>query len=378
MMARNIYSKALLVLMLCFNVFNTAAADNIIQEFDVDRGGDYLLLPFKLNGTTYQFVIDTGSEISVFDNKLQSQLGKPIRNVKLKTENGYTNANIYQAPRATIGELLFGETGYVVCTDLSSMREASGKNVNGVLGMDFLKKHVIQIDFDQGKVRFISNVDRSSEDLGEPIRLGFMQNKKPFLLAGTSPESIAPFYIDTANNMTGTLAPDFFDELKKKHELKALGFTKLQTLAGLSFIESGKLRVLAVKGSVLRNLIVKKGQSNSLGLRFWSHYHVTFDFPNKVVFLRHGQQFSRPDHHDQSGLHLLRIDGRIIVNSIDTTSPAAKAEIHPTDEIIEIDEENLRHESLFQIREYLRNATNTIDITVNRDGQIIKVKLSLQ
>tara|TARA_R100001132_G_scaffold27371_1_gene32767 strand:- start:1333 stop:2385 length:1053 start_codon:yes stop_codon:yes gene_type:complete len=350
----------------------------MIQEFDVDRGGEYLLLPFTLNGKTYQFVLDTGTEITVLDVALRDELGKQIGQVKLKAPNGHSTANIYQAPLAFVGKLKFGETGYVICSDLIDMRRTSGKNVYGILGMDFLQNYVVQIDFDRGKVRIMDDVEHSTESLGKPVRIGFIRKSPPFVIAGPTSDHVSPFLIDTGSNATGTLASNIFDDLKKKNELEVLTSTKLQTITGISSVESGRLPVLVVKGSVLRNLIVKKSDSNSLGLGFWSRHFVTFDFPDKVIYLHEGKRFNEPDHSDLSGLHLLRIDGRTVVAIIDETSPAEKAGIQQADEIVRIDKEDVTNQSLFSIRQQFRSATTSINLTVNRKGHRIKLVVVLQ
>jgi hypothetical protein len=42
--------------------------------------------------------------------------------------------------------------------DLGKLREAAGLKFDGILGMDFLRNHVVRIDFDNDEVNFLRSV----------------------------------------------------------------------------------------------------------------------------------------------------------------------------------------------------------------------------
>jgi len=59
---------------------------------------------------------------------------------------------------------------------------------------------------------------------------------------------------------------------------------------------------------------------SALGIGFFRRHHVTFDFPNQMLYLRPAKQFDIQEEYDMSGLHLLRVEGKTVVYSLDADS----------------------------------------------------------
>ena len=53
-----------------------------------------------------------------------------------------------------------------VSVDRRYIRKAAGRDIYGILGMDFLRKHVVRIDFDAGKMTFLKEVGSQP---GQPV-----------------------------------------------------------------------------------------------------------------------------------------------------------------------------------------------------------------
>lgn len=257
-------------------------------------------------------------------------------------------------------------------------RHASGREIYGILGIDFLQHHVIRIDFDHGKLQFLKSVDLSDERFGKPIRIGYKHIRTPFVAAAASVDHFDHFIVATGATPTGTLSPAFFEEMAQKGRLKRLKESKVQIVSGISSRPAGRIQLLAVKTSVLRNPVVKKGDANLLGLGFWSRHVVTFDFPNRVIYLSQGDRFNEPDRYDLSGLHLLRIDGATIVYSIDDESPAANAGVQPKDRILKMDGKDIGKLSLFTIRKKLSVEAEKVEMTIQRGERQLDVAFPLK
>lgn len=150
------------------------------------------------------------------------------------------------------------------------------------------------------------------------------------------------------------------------------------TISGSSSRPAGRIPFLAVKASVLRNPVVKKGDTNLLGLGFWSRHIVTFDFPNKIIYLRQGDRFNEPDRYDLSGLHLLRMNGKTTVHSVDEGSPAAKAGLQPKDRIVKMDGKDIDKWSLFTIRQKLCVEAEKVKMTIQRSERQLDIAFPLK
>ncbi len=94
--------------------------------------------------------------------------------------------------------------------------------------------------------------------------------------------------------------------------------------------------VVSVGDMACENLILGKGNESRLGLGWFSRFRVTFDFPCRRLYLAKSNGFDRPDEADMSGLHLLYVDGQVLVHSVDKSSPGANAGVRPGDVIQEV------------------------------------------
>ncbi|HWE35471.1 MAG TPA: retropepsin-like aspartic protease, partial [Isosphaeraceae bacterium] len=137
----------------------------VLERFRVAKGGDLLLVPVRFAGRDRLFVVDTGNTLTTFDESLP--LGVPRTVVESITPQGRVPVRIYDSPSAEVGRLPL-QVPYVIGADLGWMREISGYRIDGVLGMDFLRRFVVHIDFDRGELLLLKAVPR---DAGEAIAL---------------------------------------------------------------------------------------------------------------------------------------------------------------------------------------------------------------
>jgi hypothetical protein len=181
-----------------------SASPRIIQEFDVASGGDGVLLPVTFKGKTYLFLLDTGTEVTTFDAALRADLGASKGTTQITTSNGRAGGEMFDAPKATIARIRLETEGVVTSVDPSAARKASGLDMCGVLGMDFLQRHVVRIDFDAGKVQFLKSVDPNDQRLGKPLAILNNQPRKPVVIGAASLGRAVDFLVDTGATATGT------------------------------------------------------------------------------------------------------------------------------------------------------------------------------
>ena len=124
----------------------------------MSRDGDALLVPVRLNGKDRWFMIDTGAYSTALVD-VSVPLGKSRESVSFRTAGGMTKAGVYDMPDATVGGLPLGVVT-VLGADLKSIREVFGLPVEGLIGMDFLSRHIVHIDFDRGKLLLLKAVPR--------------------------------------------------------------------------------------------------------------------------------------------------------------------------------------------------------------------------
>src|SRR5260221_12380781 len=164
--------------------------DGAIESFVIEGNRD-LLIPVAVDGKEYQFWLDTGSTVSVFDLALKSSL--KARGSKHSLNDGPL-VELYECPTATVGRTRLKAGRWVICSDLGVFCRFTDSRESGILGMEFLWEHVVQIDFDAGRVSFLK---RGSDVAGERIPLQFDEKQRPTIELELPTVGKTRFLIDT-------------------------------------------------------------------------------------------------------------------------------------------------------------------------------------
>jgi predicted aspartyl protease len=350
-----------------------------LNEFSFDRELPYILLPVKHNGMRHLFILDTGATYTVYDLAFKKELGDVRERVKAHTytQEGPSVLELYDAPEAYLGDYNITGSGRVTCTDLTIVNFIMGRKVSGLIGMDFLRKHAIQIDFDKGTLEFLTPEKKQGSVLGEEFVLTFVQGV-PFTTVSLPDGSRADFMVDTGHSFFGSLDKRLFESLTSKQNLKTLE-SLIASAVGVTRSQNLRIDKFSIGPFDYEGVIFDEGDINQLGREFLERHIVTFDFPNSKLYLKKGEKFKSVDEIDMSGLHLLRISGKTIVHSVDRDSPAYKAGIRAKDEILKIGNTDTVEYDICEIRRMLMAGDNyRIMMTVKSQVGIREVAFYLR
>lgn len=333
-----------------------AANDNILERFAVAKGGDVLLLPVTVAGKERLFLLDTGCSHTVFDKTVD--LGRPRETVLVNTPNGPAQVSVFDPPEGKVGKLPLRGLGPVGREDLSPLREATGYEIAGVLGMDFLGRHVVRIDFDKGEATFLKKAGRVANPSDKPIPIAWVPGAVPEVAAALRGREAIRFQIDTghAGQCCGSLEADCLRRLVRDEELCKVGCESARTFTGVCEKAICRARRLTLGGFVVASpLLAEDGGANRLGLAFWSRFVVTFDFPGRAAYLSEGKGFDRKDRLNETGLGVVCRDGATVVGRVEGDSPAAKAGCKEGDVLLKVGGLVATKASLFEVRDALRS-----------------------
>lgn len=324
----------------------TADQEQILERFKIATDGGMLLLPVEIQEKRYWFVVDTGLRTTVFDTSLRSLLGEPVKSTTIRAYDRDITIPIFSAPAVKVGRLSLAKNSEVRCRDLENMREGSGQEFHGILGMDFLRQYAFRLDFDRGELTFLRKVGQKA---GEGVPIEFKDGLPCVGVKTRGFTGRGRFLVDTGcvGFASGCIMAEGFDSLAKRGFVTIVCRTHTANLWRSGEWRIGSVDVIDLGTFRHENLIFGELSGNILGLNYWSRYVVTFDFPNSVIYLKKGRRFDQADiYGDMSGLDIRRRKGEVVVISVASGSPAANAGIKRQDLLLKIDDTDVTKMSL--------------------------------
>ncbi len=310
-----------------------------------------LRVPVRMFGQTNYFLVDTGTSATALDVRYRDLLGARVRQ--------WDGRDFYRCPQIAVGNTRL-PVNEVFCTDLKMLRMITGESCDGILGMAFLKRHVVQLDFDQLVLKIGNEVSSQMHTSVWRIHM--------------SPSNQSHFQIPVVINKCKTLELllDLGDSstisLKKAdwetvfppgarapvHQVLLAGPEKKVTQS-----MSARLASFEIESHDYSNIVCAlsayETAPSALGLGFFRKHEVVFDFPRQTLYLRPGSRFAALEEEDMSGMHLLREDGNTLVHSVDDGSPAANAGVKSGDRIISVNGQTCATTKMKTIRQTLRS-----------------------
>jgi len=353
--------------------------EHIIEQFDMDPDGDLLVLPVTIDRQVFPFILDTGTTLNAYDARLRNHLGPVQEFVGIRTASGNETLKLYDPPRAFLGRFNLRTPQGVTCMDMAGVRRATGHEFYGIIGMTFLLDRIVHLNFDQGKLSFLTS---SAPRVGTAVPLAIV---KEMARVNVDFEGLGvrSLLVDTGSVGVGSgnLRSADFDALAKRGELVVLGKGLSADLSRQQApIRYGSVKRLTVGPERHEGLIFSDHvNSDILGMGFWKRYNVTFDFPRHVVYLQKNQYVPALDDakRDLSGLHLTGKNGRVVVHGVDNGSPGAVAGILPGDLLAKLDGKDAAGITIRILRRQLCSKGKEVSLAMQRNGKAFDVVLKL-
>lgn len=352
----------------------------IIEQFDIYNDGDQPLVPVAAFGETRMFAFDTGSSHMAYDKSLRPFLGKPLRNGTL---NGKADFELFESPRPWLGRISLYTSQAVGCVDFSKLNRWDGHPTEGIVGMAALRDYIVHLDFDAGKLSFLL---LTPEDAGERFQAIFWRGI-PAINVEVSSSNFEPFLIDTglvsddAGDINGQVANFLTHDKLAEFDDSA---TMAADISGeVEEVQSIRIKRMKLGSHAMVDIPMSIGTGNSpnvLGLAFLSRFNITFDFPNRAIYLKKNKNFDRPYRSTSPGVIFARDDAGVVVDRVRDGSPTAAAGIRVNDVVFKIGDQDTSGTRLFKLYEEFTVPGRTVHVSLLRDGEIIEtdVKLPLE
>ena len=336
------------------------------------------------------FLLDTGGAGCLIDTAVATRLALKTERAQATTSgNNELEVGLIQSAKVQIGEIQF--QGRLIASPLSHLEPIFGRPLEGILGGDFLRRYVVELDFETNVMRLYEPTGFRYEGRALAIPLTLIQDL-PFVdldISLPNGKSIkGSFLIDSGGNMVVHV----FKPIAERDNLA----NGLETLAETGHGIGGTTRRVAVRGSALalgsfqfaRPVVVFTGDtavlranpasSGLIGMEVLRRFKVTFDYSRSRIYLEPNRAFAEPFVYDASGLGLRAARPAFsppYVASVITSSPAEQAGIQPDDVLLEIGGRSTSGVNLEVIRETLQQPGKQHSLTLSRGQKTIKTTL---
>jgi len=345
-----------------------------------------VLLPVSINqGEPSLFVLDSTAPASSIDPNRAAQLGLadapaagPLRGAVL-TLPGI----VWQPPALNVASR-------------DALGSQIGKAYQGTLGLDFLGRVVVQIDYARRTVQIFD-----PKSYTPPPKKGLIQS---FPWNGGAPYIPCKFSVHGEHDSTASFLLDsvqpagivFRNQYVSSHQREFEHLKTIQTTyageSGEDPATIGRLNAFGLEKAPLPNLLavlprsaIEAGADSSsaglIGGGFLRRFILTFDAPSQQIIFVPNIEFVDRDDIAMSGLTILARGSNFKtfeVAFVSPGSPAAQAGVHVGDVIEAVNGEPAADLSLEQVQNLFRQLGEKYKVLLSRGGKTVNVALEMR
>jgi hypothetical protein len=403
--------RIVIAMSLCLSALSAGGSFAGAQSWSRDRSGVFREIPFdiasnkpwvpvQVNGSGPQsFILDTGSRSSsVIGRECADRLHLPLGDLTQRSIGGGQGVRVgfTSTPNAILeiaGDTLSSPAMPVF--ELAHVMPYEGRRLDGLLGEDFMRRHVVQIDYQKKLLRIYEPDSYHYTGRSAPIPItldtGLATAEAEVTLPG---RGTLPCRLVIDTGVRTTLI--WYHPFVVAHDLvAALPRVITGTIGGGAGGETkgdvGRIDRLRIGDLVLERpttvfsrdttgVFASASESGIVGGELLRRCRVTFDYPHSRLMLEPYRTPVTDFDYDMSGLFLVAPGPsfeRVTIQSVAPGSPAEEAGLAKGDEIVSIDGRKTATMRLDDVRDLLKQdgASRHLRVKRGEDERAITVKL---
>lgn len=328
-----IIMKKIIVLVLMFACsLHTTGQDSFVFEKGVEKViipfkfiNNLIFIPIKVNGIELNFLLDSGVEETILFS-MEDKKEVNFFNVEKITLRGLGSEASIEGLKSTKNTLeckaLTAENHvlYIVLDQSFNLSSHIGIPVNGIIGYNFLKDNLVEINYSSKKISVYKDSDKNRKRINKKFQLLpiTIERAKPYIASSVvlnSNEIPVKLLIDIGNSDAIWL----FENEKKGIKIPAKNFEDYLGKGFSGDVEGKRAQVSKFKlsnfefknpivafpdSSSIKSVRMVKDRSGSVGSEILKRFSIIFDYPNQQLFLRKNSNFSTSFSYNKSGVEL--------------------------------------------------------------------------
>lgn len=369
----------------------SAAAAGVVARVPFETNGNMLMVQVRVNQSRpLWFVLDTGAAATVLNETVGQSLG-------LKSEGTGTALGAGGQVRSTSLRGLTLDVGGAPLKDvnaiglaLAALENQTGRAMDGILGVDFFRRYVVELDFEKLMLTLYEPSAFKYEGRGESLPLTFSQNH-PHVRAKVYFPDRAPvegdFVIDSGSNFQLILAAGFIESQKLSGSVRPTLKSFARGVGGEVQMPVGRSAKLQLGGYTVNNpltafppagVFAQAGKAGNIGSAVLRKFKVTFDYERRRMILDPNKFFA--DHYDidMTGIGLASESPAfkvVRVAHVLEATPAAEAGLRKGDEIVAVNSRPAAEFGLARLRELFKQEGKRYTLRIKRGEELLSVEL---
>jgi predicted aspartyl protease len=355
---------------------SASAQDENIKNIKIHFNGEFNLVSFYMNVggmDSLNFLFDTGFDVNVLDQGVAEQLNLDLSSTITEAQPGGEITYSIVNDLAVVIEGRDMESENFIVTPISQLGQMIGQPIHGILGMEFMKKYIIILNYEESSIAFQSLLQ--ADDLKDYSEIEMqVENNQPFVfcMVESAEDSLvqAKFKIDT-----GSLSAIGFNKNYLIENTIINDNTFVVSKSGLGIggetdnivFRLGSLNLAAYHFSNLpagatmdSGGFENRDDAGTLGGELIHRFNWIFDFKNSLAFIASNSYVDDAFIEDQSGIWVIETDTKEkMIYKIVKNSPGDQAGLKEGMWIERIDGINAIDIPLFELTQILKQEDGT-------------------
>jgi len=389
-------------LIFIFLAGNVLAKNTLVATIPFEMVGSYIVLDARINQSTkLKMILDTGLRNTIV-TELHPNDSLDLTPGELRDLQGLGSGKGFMAYESAGNNIQVGKIKlpnrlvYAFKEDFFNLSQQTGVKINGLLGVDFFRDYVVQIDYSHRRLRMYRH-EQFIASKGYGVMPMILQRQKMYIhlsvLETDSARQTIKMLIDTGAELTA-----WFETLTNKAvnipeksirgrigeglngEINGV-FARVQQLCIAEFCVKDPI-VAFPDSAAISDVVRTSDRDGTIGGQLLNRFNLIIDTNNRKFYFKPNSSFKNPFTYNIAGIEVAHTSGflpLVEVIHIWKNSPAERAGIQVGDIIAEINFKQMNQISISEVRYYFQKPSQKpMKMLIERNGSYKEIVLEMK